>query len=250
MTALAAAAGVAVDNARLYEDGRRVAVLEDRERIARDLHDVVIQRIFASAMTLMSTTKHIENDLVRSRVEEAVDDLDDTIREIRSTIFALQATTPRRRAFRSGSPPRRRRDVSPGLRALGRHRERRLVARARRGRGPARGRRGRGSHERRPARARVPGRRAAAGHRRHDRAERGGRRDRLRRRRRRGPPGRPAQPADARRGAAREACRGTRRGRGHRDRGSGRAGGGYADGASADPPTARGTALVWRIPNS
>ncbi|MBE7700559.1 GAF domain-containing protein [Oerskovia sp. Sa1BUA8] len=92
--ALAAAAGVAVDNARLYEDGRRVAVLEDRERIARDLHDVVIQRIFASAMTLMSTTKHIENELVRSRVEEAVNDLDDTIREIRSTIFALQATTP------------------------------------------------------------------------------------------------------------------------------------------------------------
>ncbi|MHA7134376.1 GAF domain-containing sensor histidine kinase [Oerskovia turbata] len=94
VTALAAAAGVAVDNARLYEDGRRVAVLEDRERIARDLHDVVIQRIFASAMTLMSTTKHIENELVRSRVEEAVNDLDDTIREIRSTIFALQATTP------------------------------------------------------------------------------------------------------------------------------------------------------------
>ncbi|KRC32902.1 MULTISPECIES: GAF domain-containing sensor histidine kinase [Oerskovia] len=92
--ALAAAAGVAVDNARLYEDGRRVAVLEDRERIARDLHDVVIQRIFASAMTLMSTTKHIENEIVRSRVEEAVNDLDDTIREIRSTIFALQATTP------------------------------------------------------------------------------------------------------------------------------------------------------------
>lgn len=92
--ALAAAAGVAVDNARLYEDGRRVAVMEDRERIARDLHDVVIQRIFASAMTLMSTTKHIENELVRSRVEEAVNDLDDTIREIRSTIFALQATTP------------------------------------------------------------------------------------------------------------------------------------------------------------
>jgi signal transduction histidine kinase len=94
VTALAAAAGVAVDNARLYEDGRRVAVLEDRERIARDLHDVVIQRIFASAMTLMSTTKSIENELVRSRVEEAVNDLDDTIREIRSTIFALQATTP------------------------------------------------------------------------------------------------------------------------------------------------------------
>ncbi|MFD6091155.1 GAF domain-containing sensor histidine kinase [Oerskovia sp. NPDC060338] len=92
--ALAAAAGVAVDNARLYEDGRRVAVLEDRERIARDLHDVVIQRIFASAMTLMSTTKHIDNEIVRSRVEEAVNDLDDTIREIRSTIFALQATTP------------------------------------------------------------------------------------------------------------------------------------------------------------
>ena len=52
--ALAAAAGVANENARLYGRAKQVGVLEDRDRIARDLHDVVIQRLFASAMTLIS----------------------------------------------------------------------------------------------------------------------------------------------------------------------------------------------------
>ncbi|WP_265522273.1 GAF domain-containing sensor histidine kinase [Oerskovia flava] len=89
VTALAAAAGVAVDNARLYADATRRGLLEDRDRIARDLHDLVIQRLFASAMSLMSIQGLVTDPTARGRIEETVTDLDDTIRQIRSTIFAL-----------------------------------------------------------------------------------------------------------------------------------------------------------------
>jgi signal transduction histidine kinase len=66
-------------------------VLEDRDRIAKDLHDTVIQRLFATAMTLMSAIKITQRQDVAVRVQRAVDELDETIRQIRSTIFALQA---------------------------------------------------------------------------------------------------------------------------------------------------------------
>ncbi|OLT55081.1 GAF domain-containing sensor histidine kinase [Cellulosimicrobium sp. CUA-896] len=89
VVALAAAAGVAVDNARLYGRAKQVGVLEDRDRIARDLHDVVIQRLFASAMSLMSVQPLVTDPGARARIEETVADLDETIRQIRSTIFAL-----------------------------------------------------------------------------------------------------------------------------------------------------------------
>jgi signal transduction histidine kinase len=89
VTALAAAAGVAIENARLYGRAKQVGVLEDRDRIARDLHDVVIQRLFASAMSLMSVQPLVADPTARTRIEETVTDLDETIRQIRSTIFAL-----------------------------------------------------------------------------------------------------------------------------------------------------------------
>ena len=91
--ALAAAAGVAIENARLYGRAKQVGVLEDRDRIARDLHDVVIQRLFASAMTLMSVQPLVADPNARTRIEETVSDLDETIRQIRSTIFALHTAT-------------------------------------------------------------------------------------------------------------------------------------------------------------
>lgn len=91
--ALAAAAGVAIENARLYGRAKQVGVLEDRDRIARDLHDVVIQRLFASAMTLMSVQPLVTDPNARTRIEETVSDLDETIRQIRSTIFALHTAT-------------------------------------------------------------------------------------------------------------------------------------------------------------
>jgi signal transduction histidine kinase len=93
--ALAAAAGVAIENARLMQRTEEVAVLEDRERIARDLHDKVIQRLFATGMTLQTMLPVSGRDDVSNRINDAVDELDVTIREIRSTIFALQAPVQR-----------------------------------------------------------------------------------------------------------------------------------------------------------
>jgi signal transduction histidine kinase len=93
--ALATAAGVAIENARLMERTEDVAVIEDRERIARDLHDKVIQRLFATGMTLQTMLPVTGRDDVSNRINDAVDELDVTIREIRSTIFALQAPVQR-----------------------------------------------------------------------------------------------------------------------------------------------------------
>lgn len=90
INAFAGQAAVALELADARRDTERLAVLEDRDRIAKDLHDVVIQRLFASAMSLMSTVRLIGDDAARKRVQHTIDDLDETIREIRSTVFALQ----------------------------------------------------------------------------------------------------------------------------------------------------------------
>jgi signal transduction histidine kinase len=91
---LAAAAAVAIENARLHAQLAEMALLDDRERIARDLHDTVIQRLFAAGLTLKATTRLIEADpsAAIARVTQAVDDLDLTIRHIRTAIFGLEAT--------------------------------------------------------------------------------------------------------------------------------------------------------------
>jgi two-component system, NarL family, sensor histidine kinase DevS len=68
-----------------------LAITEDRERIARDLHDTVIQRLFAAGMALQATLGQIDDDAARARLEQTVDDLDETIREIRTAIFGLHA---------------------------------------------------------------------------------------------------------------------------------------------------------------
>jgi signal transduction histidine kinase len=88
--ALAASAGVAVDNARLQARLEEVAVLEDRERIARDLHDKVIQRLFAAGMALQTALPLVARDEVSTRIAHAIEELDKTISEIRYTIFALE----------------------------------------------------------------------------------------------------------------------------------------------------------------
>jgi signal transduction histidine kinase len=86
----AAQAAVALELAETRRDTERMSMLEDRDRIAKDLHDTVIQRLFATAMTLMSAVKLADKPEVARRVQRSVDDLDETIRQIRSTIFALQ----------------------------------------------------------------------------------------------------------------------------------------------------------------
>ena len=69
-----------------------LAVFEDRDRIARDLHDLVIQRLFAVGLSLQSVSRISGVPQVTDRIEAAVDDLDATIRDIRRSIFALGAT--------------------------------------------------------------------------------------------------------------------------------------------------------------
>lgn len=86
--ALAQAAGIAIENARLHQRVQDIAVLEDRDRIARDLHDAVIQRLFAIGLSLQATAGAAEA-AVSQRIARAVGDIDETIRQIRSSIFEL-----------------------------------------------------------------------------------------------------------------------------------------------------------------
>ena len=87
--ALALAAGIAIENNRLHDRVRLMSVLDDRDRIARDLHDRVIQRVYAVGMNLQGATRLPERDQVVERVSRAIDDLDLTISGIRSAIFEL-----------------------------------------------------------------------------------------------------------------------------------------------------------------
>jgi signal transduction histidine kinase len=82
-------AAIAMELAERRSDEERLALFADRDRIGRDLHDLAIQRLFAAGMTLQSVLKITEKQAVRDRVGTAVADLDDTIKVIRSTIFAL-----------------------------------------------------------------------------------------------------------------------------------------------------------------
>ncbi|MFE2756601.1 GAF domain-containing sensor histidine kinase [Actinosynnema sp. NPDC059335] len=70
--------------------GRRLAVLEDRDRIARDLHDLVVQRLFGLGLGLQSMNGLVEQPVVAQRLADFVTEVDQTIREIRRTIFSLQ----------------------------------------------------------------------------------------------------------------------------------------------------------------
>jgi signal transduction histidine kinase len=90
LVTFASQAGIALELAEHRRQAERVAVFEDRDRIARDLHDLVIQRLYATGMSLQGAVSLIEPPEVAHRVNVAVDALDETIREIRSSIFALQ----------------------------------------------------------------------------------------------------------------------------------------------------------------
>nr|WTB29168.1 GAF domain-containing protein [Streptomyces sp. NBC_00830] len=83
-------AGLAMEVADRRSDAEQIALLEDRDRIARDLHDLAIQRLFATGMTLQSALKFVQHPESAERLERAVNDLDDTIKVIRSTIFGLR----------------------------------------------------------------------------------------------------------------------------------------------------------------
>lgn len=89
---IARAAGIAIENARLHERVRELALGAERARIAADLHDTVIQRLFAIGLTLQGSVSLLATRQAAEVVQGAVADLDDTIRQIRSTIFALQVS--------------------------------------------------------------------------------------------------------------------------------------------------------------
>lgn len=84
-------AAIALVLAAAREDARQLAVLAERERIAHDLHDHVIQRLFAAGMDLQGTLARARSPELADRLNRTLDDLQTIIEEIRTTIFALRS---------------------------------------------------------------------------------------------------------------------------------------------------------------
>lgn len=108
--AFASQSALALRLAEGQRDQQRLAVFQDRDRIARDLHDLVIQRLFATGMMLEGAARRALVPEVRTGIGKAVDELDATIQEVRTTIYALQhddhgdePDTLRTRVLREGS---------------------------------------------------------------------------------------------------------------------------------------------------
>ena len=83
-------AALTLDRGQAISEREELVVMSDRERIARDLHDVVIQRLFATGMQLQAAGMHAVRDDVRDLVQRSAQELDATIRDVRATIFELQ----------------------------------------------------------------------------------------------------------------------------------------------------------------
>ena len=85
-------AGIAIENARLHEQVQRLAIVDERERISQDLHDGIIQNIYAVGLSLEDIPEFVRDDPdeVERRVERAIDSLHLTIRDIRNFIFGLR----------------------------------------------------------------------------------------------------------------------------------------------------------------
>ena len=85
-------AGIAIENARLHEQVQRLAVVDERERISKDLHDGIIQNLYAVGLSLEDVPELVrsEPDEVERRVERAIDSLHLSIRDIRNFIFGLR----------------------------------------------------------------------------------------------------------------------------------------------------------------
>ena len=93
-------AGVALELAAARAEAERLSVYQDRDRIARDLHDLVIQRLYATGMSLQGTMPMISRPEVADRVTRAVDDMDQTIKEIRGASSRCRPGTPAARLIR------------------------------------------------------------------------------------------------------------------------------------------------------
>ena len=98
---LAVAAGLAIENARLHEVARTAGLLDERERIARDLHDDVIQRLFATGLSLQAAAQITKEPIAIERIMRSVDEIDMSIRQVRSTIFELHQLGSAQQSVRS-----------------------------------------------------------------------------------------------------------------------------------------------------
>ncbi|MEP7034441.1 MAG: GAF domain-containing protein [Dermatophilaceae bacterium] len=94
LAALSQQMGLALVAGRSQRDRSRLAMLEDRERIARDMHDLVIQRLFATGLSLQAAGRQADTPTIAARLNEAVDELDAAIKDIRQTIFELHRERP------------------------------------------------------------------------------------------------------------------------------------------------------------
>ncbi len=91
LSSLASQAVLVYELASVRSQRDRLLISADRERIARDLHDLVIQRLFGAGLRLQGALALIDNETVSTRISSTVDDLDTTIKEIREAIFALES---------------------------------------------------------------------------------------------------------------------------------------------------------------
>ncbi len=91
---------IALEYGRARTELERLTLLDDQERIARDLHDTVIQQLFATGMSLQATAQRIVEPNIAERVQQSIDTLDRVIRDIRSTVFALRSSTLGRGSLR------------------------------------------------------------------------------------------------------------------------------------------------------
>jgi signal transduction histidine kinase len=87
--ALAVAAGIAIENARLHQRVQEVAVYDERDRLARDLHDTVIQRLFGAGLRLQGIAGAVREADIAQRVGAVVTEIDESITQLRSIIYAL-----------------------------------------------------------------------------------------------------------------------------------------------------------------
>jgi signal transduction histidine kinase len=94
----AAQAALALDYGDAQAERRRVAVYNERERIARDMHDVVIQRLFAAGLALQAAGCRVTDAMVTQHLDDAVNQIDAAIGDLRSSIFGLHGC-------RGGTPP-------------------------------------------------------------------------------------------------------------------------------------------------
>ena len=99
------------------ESASQMAMLQDRERIARDLHDMVIQRLFAAGMNLQAVQSTAQPQMVADRIGSTINELDDTIRELRAAIFRLGQHDERRTLSAQTHRTRPRAVAPPGFRA-------------------------------------------------------------------------------------------------------------------------------------